>query len=97
MIRVKYFHGPGKNLLGPWKYLTRIMAVIYSAVGCGNLCTAGSQIFKTKEFTWFSEVNYFECRFESLLKKNQTICMFFPLRNCRDDQKFKISQAKITN
>jgi hypothetical protein len=29
-------------------------------LGCGNLCTAGSQIFKTKEFTWFSEVNYFE-------------------------------------
>jgi hypothetical protein len=32
MIRVKYFHGQCKNLLGPWKYLTRIMAVIYSAV-----------------------------------------------------------------
>jgi hypothetical protein len=31
-------------------------------LGCGNLCTAGSQIFKTKEFTWFSEVNYFQCR-----------------------------------
>jgi hypothetical protein len=31
-------------------------------LGCGNLCTAGSQIFKTKEFTWFSEVKYFECR-----------------------------------
>jgi hypothetical protein len=30
-------------------------------LGCGNLCTAGSQNFKTKEFTWFSEVNYFEC------------------------------------
>ncbi len=30
-------------------------------LSCGNLCTAGSQIFKTKEFTWFSEVNYFEC------------------------------------
>jgi hypothetical protein len=30
-------------------------------LGCGNLCTAGSQIFKTKEFTWFSEVNYFQC------------------------------------
>jgi hypothetical protein len=29
-------------------------------LGCGNLCTAGSQIFKTKEFTWFSEVNYFQ-------------------------------------
>jgi hypothetical protein len=30
-------------------------------LGCGNLCTAGSQIFKTNEFTWFSEVNYFQC------------------------------------
>ncbi len=30
-------------------------------LGCGNLCTAGSQIFKTKEFTWFSEVKYFQC------------------------------------
>jgi hypothetical protein len=30
-------------------------------LGCVNLCTAGSQIFKTKEFTWFSEVKYFEC------------------------------------
>jgi hypothetical protein len=29
-------------------------------LGCGNLCT-GSQIFKTKEFTWSSEVNYFQC------------------------------------
>jgi hypothetical protein len=29
-------------------------------LGCGNLCTVGSQIFKTKEFTWFSEVNYFQ-------------------------------------
>jgi hypothetical protein len=24
-------------------------------LGCGNICTAGSQIFKTKEFTLFSE------------------------------------------
>jgi hypothetical protein len=34
-------------------------------LGCGNLCTAGSQIFKTKEFTWFSEVNYFQCVFSA--------------------------------
>jgi hypothetical protein len=34
-------------------------------LGCGNLCTAGSQIFKTKEFTWFSEVNYFQCSFQN--------------------------------
>jgi hypothetical protein len=40
-LKIVYFREPskflcfknlGKNLLGPWKYLTRIMAIIYSAV-----------------------------------------------------------------
>jgi hypothetical protein len=47
-------------------------------LGCGNLCTAGSQIFKTKEFTWFSEVNYFQCeiiRIFSRIKQNFLIKM----------------------
>ncbi len=40
----------------------RNIHIYNNILGCGNLCTAKSQIFKTKEFTWFSEVNYFQCK-----------------------------------
>jgi hypothetical protein len=42
-------------------------------LGCGNLCTAGSQIFKTNEFTWFSEVNYFEWKINWNKFRNSSI------------------------
>jgi hypothetical protein len=64
MTRVKYFHDPSKNLLGLWQYLTRIMAVITVTVSCGSKCTAGTKNFKTKGFTWVSEVKLFSVHLE---------------------------------
>jgi hypothetical protein len=42
-------------------------------LGCGNLYTAGSQIFKTKEFTWFSKVKYFQWGFFKKPNPNLTL------------------------
>jgi hypothetical protein len=54
-------------------------------LGSGNLCTAGSQIFKTKGFTWFSEVNFFQCgtRVETYRSYLKQAVMFkiVPLKN----------------